>query len=70
MFGALISAFAVFICGFFTSAFVLNLLPLILFFAVLLIRTAVFLICEKLNKNKPDEEAEEEEDAIGSGTAQ
>ena len=51
-FSSLVTALTVFVCGFFVSGSVLNYLPLILLFAVLLIRTVVYIVMEKINKDK------------------
>lgn len=51
-FSSLVTALTVFVCGFFVSGSVLNYLPLILLFAILLIRTVVYIVMEKINKDK------------------
>ncbi|MDE6441317.1 MAG: hypothetical protein K2L12_01010 [Clostridia bacterium] len=50
--GSLITALAIFVCGFFISSGVLNILPLIILAAVMLVRTAVLLIGEYINTRK------------------
>lgn len=54
-YASVISAFINFIFGFFIPAKVLNRLPVLLFFAVMLIRNTAYVIAEKISisKNKP-----------------
>lgn len=63
--GSFITALILFICGFFVSSEILNILPLIIFASVLTVRTIVFLIYEfisvKKSPAKVPEETETEE---------
>lgn len=52
--GSLISAVVLFICGYFVSNALLNALPIVLYAAVLLIRTAVYIVKEYINRKKTD----------------
>ncbi|MDE5722363.1 MAG: hypothetical protein K2I30_06490 [Clostridia bacterium] len=55
-FASLVCALIIFVCGFFVSGTVLNYLPLIVFFLILAVRTAVYLVFEKINKNKTEKQ--------------
>ncbi len=54
---ALISALAVFVCGFFLAGTALNILPLIILSAVMLVRTVALLVGEylRIKKEKQNE---------------
>ena len=58
-YAALISAFVNFIFGFFIPVNVLNRLPVLLFFAVMLVRNVAYVIAEKISVNKNKQTVEE-----------
>ena len=58
-YAALISAFINFIFGFFIPANILNRLPVLLFFAVMLARNVAYVIAEKISINKNKQTVEE-----------
>ena len=62
LFASLVTALCTFICGYFVPRNNLFILALVLFFVIVLVRTCVLIVREKINlkKNPPKEEKEEE----------
>lgn len=54
-FAALLTALAMLVCGFFASGNILNLIPIAVYGGIMVIRTAVFIVCEKMRLKKSAE---------------